>query len=104
MDQLTFRVRVIWLWTKLNGEKYFSIQAKSCEDVCSQNKIIVKQNQVLRIKFNPKSVQELEPFRDILFQSQIELSTTSDFALIEADGYTVKQFDAKSLKCVSSTD
>ena len=103
MDQLTFRVRVIWLWTKLNGQKYFSIQAKSCEDVCSQNKVIVKQNQVLRIKFNPQSVEEIEPLRNILFQSEIEVSTTSDFALHEADGYTLKQFTAKSLKCVLLT-
>ena len=102
--ELTFRVRIIWLWTKLNGEKYFSIQAKSCEDVCAENKIIVKQNQVLRIKFNPKSLEELEPFRNILFQSEIELTTTSDFSLIEAEGYTVKQFIAKKLKCVSLTE
>ena len=104
MDELKFSVRVVWLWTKLSGEKYFSIQAKSCEDVCSQNKIILKQNQVLRIKFNPKTIEELEPFRNILFQSEIQITTTSDFNLIEADGYTVKQFTAKSLKCVSLTD
>lgn len=103
MNTLTFKVKVIWLWTKLSGEnKYFSVQAKSSEDVCSENKIIIKQNQILRIKFNPKSVDEVRPFKDILFHSEIELTTTPEFVLIEADGYTVKQFTAKALKCVSS--
>lgn len=103
MDNLTFKVKVIWLWTKLSGEnKYFSVQAKSSEDVCCQNKIIIKQNQILRIKFNPKSAEEIRPFKDILFDSEIELTTTPDFVLIEADGYTVKQFSAKALKCASS--
>ena len=103
MDNLIFKVKIIWLWSKLSGEnKYFSVQAKSCEDICWQNKIIVKQNQILRVKFNPKSIEEIKPFKDILLDSEIELTTSPEFNIIEADGYTVKQFTAKALKCVSS--
>ena len=104
MDSLSFRVKVVWLWTKLSGEnKYFSLQVKSCDDVCSNNKIIVKQNQILRVKFNSKTFEEIKPFADILLNSEIEICANPEFVLIEAEGYTVKQFTAKSLKCVSLT-
>ena len=104
MDTISFRVKVVWLWTKLNGEnKYFSLQVKSTQDVCAQNKILVKQNQILRVKFNAKTFEEIKPFADILLNSEIEITTNPEFVLIEADGYTVKQFTAKSLQCVSLT-
>ena len=104
MNAVTFKVKVIWLWTKLNSEKkYFSLQAKSCEDVCSQNQIILKQNQILRVKFSPKTFEEIKPFADILLNSEIVLDVNPEFVLIEDSGYTVKQFTAQSIRCASLT-
>ena len=103
MNNLNFRVKVIWLWTKLSGEKkYFSLQAKSSEDVCYQNQIVLKQNQVLRVKFSPAEFEAIKPFADILLNNEIEISVNPEFTLIEADGYTVKQFSANAIRCVSS--
>ena len=100
METISFKVRVIWIWAKLTGEnKYFSIQAKSLEDVCHQNKLLIKENHILRVKLGTKSQEEIKRFRDILVTPTIEVTVDSDFALIEADGYSIKQFTANSITC-----
>ena len=105
MENLSFKVRVIWIWAKLTGEnKYFSIQAKSLDDVCYQNKLLIKENHILRVKLSTKSLEEIQRFREIFLNPTIEVTVDSDFALIEADGYSIKQFTANSITCALSTD
>ena len=104
MDFINLRVKVIWIWSKLGENKFFSFQAKSLEDICFNNQIILKKNQILKLKFQPNSVDEVKSFKDIFFAPELEAKVQPEFSIVDCDGFTCKQFTGISLKCDSSTE
>ena len=98
MELINLRVKANWIWSKLADKKYFSIHAKSLDDICSNNQIILKQNQILKIKFAPKSNEELKPLQDQFFNSEINLQVQPDFTIVDCDGFDCKQFTAVSFQ------
>jgi len=101
MDFINLRVRIIWIWSKLGENKFFSFQAKSLDDICFNNQIILKKNQILKLKFQPKRVEEVESLKDIFFTPAVEFKVQPEFNIVDCDGFTCKQFTVVSLKCDS---
>lgn len=101
MDFINLRVKIIWIWSKLGENKFFSFQAKSLDDICFNNQIILKKNQILKLKFQPKSIEDIKSFKDIFFKTDLEAKVQPEFNIVDCDGFTCKQFTAISLKCDS---
>lgn len=98
MDFVKLRIKTNWIWSKLGDIKYFSFHARSLDDICFNNKIILKKNQVLKIKFAPKSEEEVNAVKKQFFNSEIELKVDPNFTEVDCDGFTCKQFTALSFQ------